>query len=159
MMEEEIFHNTLEEYREWLSKDYKWKIGLQLMHSNTRSLRSKLDEMENLLNTTKKMDALLLSETWLDNNDTDYYSIADYSFYHAMKTTGTGGGCAIYFNNDWEHNLIYKIEKAHRILAVCGRNPSKSITLICAYNPPINKIETFLDDLEETINNVKTKEL
>lgn len=153
MMEEEIYHNTLEDYREWISKYYKWKGGLQLMHSNTRRLRRKLDEMENLPSTTEKMDALLLSETWLDNNDTDFYNIADYTLYHAMETTGAGGGCAIYFN------LIYKIEKAYSILAVCRRNPSKSITLICAYNPPNNKTDTFLDDLEETINKVKTKEL
>ena len=60
--------------------------ALNLFHFNIRGLESNLVHFEALLSNMVKMpDIIALSETWLQKDDMDYFSLEGYNCFHVVR--------------------------------------------------------------------------
>ena len=93
------------------------KRGLVISHLNIRSLIGKLDNLKLLMkNSTKNVDILTLSETWLNNNiDDSEVNIPGYSIVRRDRQGAMGGGVAIYFRDNLPFTVVNTQDSIHSI--------------------------------------------
>src|SRR5215813_14831889 len=74
--------------------------NLSLFHLNCRSLKAHFDEVSDLLANTKVNFSFIgLSEVWLTNDQTDYFSLEGYnSEFCCRQNNSPYGGVALYVN-------------------------------------------------------------
>ena len=85
-------------------------MRISLLHLNTRSLRSSLDDFHTLLKETKhSFNVICLTETWFKDHEfktNSNYHLPNYEGIHyERKTNKKGGEVLMYIRND----LSYKI--------------------------------------------------
>ena len=56
------------------------KSSLFILQLNCRGIKSKLDEIADLLTETKQSDVVILSETWLKEGEERYVDIKGYTY-------------------------------------------------------------------------------
>ena len=68
-----------------------------LIHINARSMKSKFDDIQNLLAVTGvDWSAICISETWMKYNQLDYFALDGYDLYASCRESAEGGGTLIY---------------------------------------------------------------
>ena len=86
-------------------KDMKFdKTSLNVIQLNCRGIKSKIDELEELLAQTKFPDIVILSETWLKEGEEKYINIQGYKYEGIVREHKKGGGIGILI----KESLIYK---------------------------------------------------
>jgi len=77
----ETLYQTVDDYMTWFSsqKDCKLKI----LYVNARSLRNKLDSIL-ILKKVGEPDLICITESWLKDEDLNFYNIPGYNLYHAI---------------------------------------------------------------------------
>ena len=142
------------------------KSGLNVLQLNCRGIKSKLDEIEEILVQLKQPDIVILSETWLKEGEEKYVDIKGYK-YEGILTEHKKGGVSILIKN----SLIYKprpdLNKntqhssyEHFFIEVKGSRYNVIIGLI--YRPPNTDIDKFLEEYNSSLDKIsleKDKEL
>ena len=80
------------------------KSSLIILQLNCRGIKSKLDEIEELLAQLKQPDVVILSETWLKEGEERYVDIKGYKYEGINREHKRGGGVSILVKD----RLIYK---------------------------------------------------
>ena len=71
--------------------------GMKIAHLNIRGLTSKIDEVNNIL-FTSKIDIFCLTETFLDDTKpSSFFHINNYILIRKNRVTGQGGGCIMLY--------------------------------------------------------------
>ena len=68
------------------------KSSLYILQINCRGIKSKLDEIEELLVQTKQPDVVILSETWLKEGEEKYVDFKGYKYEGINREYKKGGG-------------------------------------------------------------------
>ena len=90
---------SLSEYQNSLPKDD--KNILNFMQFNIRNLETNFIQLETLLSTLPKPpDILALTETWLNEENKDSYSIEGYNIYREVGKLREHGGVSLCVRND-----------------------------------------------------------
>ena len=90
---------SLSEYQNSLPKDD--NNILNFMHFNIRNLETNFIQLETLLWTLPKPpDILALTETWLNEENKDSYSIEGYNIYYEVRKLREHGGVSLCVRND-----------------------------------------------------------
>ena len=94
--------------------------GMHILHQNIRGLLGKFTQIQAFMDMNRNIEILTLSETHIsdfDNND-DLYALPGYAFLSRSRTTGFGGGGAIYVkdNIDFQRRFDLEIKNVETIV-------------------------------------------
>lgn len=109
-----------------------------ILYLNSRSLRNSLLDVQSFIDTQVfPIHVVVITETWLHPNETDYFNLIPFKSYHSVRANGRGGGVAIYvhekfdtahvvLNEDFLNNNFLIIQLNHRKvkIAVVYRQPN-----------------------------------
>lgn len=80
--------------------------GINILYFNARSIRNKFEEIELLIGSYKiKIHIIVITETWLDKNEIDFFNLENYNTFHSTREK-MGGGVSIYSHRDLDSCLI-----------------------------------------------------
>lgn len=140
----------------WLrNKDSINKItSLRIIQLNIRGMNdvSKFDCIGELLERyRKRVDIVVLGETWLKRDITMLYSLNGYVGIFSCRDD-SHGGLVMYIRNDLHFNLCTNrcIDGFHHI-HVTLQNKGKPLHLHAMYRPPSFDFRRFLSEIEHTI--------
>ena len=69
-----------------------------ILYLKARSLRNSFNDVQNYIETqTFKIHIIVISETWLTNEDTQYFNFHHYQAFHSVRKNGRGGVVSIIF--------------------------------------------------------------
>ena len=150
-------------FNDEISKPNGTKDVLSLCHVNIRSARKNLGDFENYLNMLNHDFTVIgLSETWLNDNDSDLYGLCGYKVIGYHRVNRAGGGVAVcvqdhvcfkerpdlsYFSEDCE-SVFIEVEKGHQ-------QQSSNVIIGVIYRPPNHDISSFNDKLNSIVNVVR----
>ena len=82
--------------------EYVGKNDLVIVQWNTRELRGKLDDIENLLNHTleQKVGIVIINESWITNNSPPLNKINGYKYIGKARENRKGGGVGFLLQDD-----------------------------------------------------------
>ena len=134
--------------------------NFNLFHLNIRSCNKNLDEVLIFLEQTKiDFPILMLSETWLNTNDS-CINITNYSSFHSTRPNKKGGGTSIFINNKFNAEPIPSMSINNDIIECVGVKINycrNNFNFICVYRPPSASLdqfnELFMDLLDDIPNN------
>ena len=102
---------------------------LLLLNFNIRSIGANLDTFNcftNLLN--KKIDIHSFSESWLNDNNKNLYTIEGYEAFHNVRCDGRrGGGLSVYITNVFKSKVIHPCTISLPTVDFGGRNYSAKL--------------------------------
>ena len=85
--------------------DLKIAVDFSIIHFNARSLKNKFDDFQTFLATSGvEWSVICVSETWLKTDILEYFNLDSYNLYASCRSTGEGGGTAIYVNRKIDSN-------------------------------------------------------
>ena len=122
---------------------------LSVMTINVRSFRGNFATVVLFISSLKvKPQILILTETWLNDEDCKLYNIPGYNV-HNVTRNNYGGGIACYYIN---HLYVTQIKEFTGIFDACEslcielRSGSfGTLTILCVYRPPSLKAGLFLE--------------
>ena len=128
-----------------------------LIHINIQSCNRNLGEFLSFLDCTKvKFPIIMLSETWLKNED-DWINIPNYTAFHSCRKDGNKegyGGVSILLHDKLNGEIIPSLTSNNTIIESIGIKTEinkKKINLVCIYRPPVHTNET-LDNFNEALS-------
>ena len=136
--------------------------SLFVLQVNCRGIKSKLDEIEDLLVELKEPDIVILSETWLKEGEERYVNIKGYIYEGITRKHKKGGGVGFLIKD----RLIYKrrpdLSKncqhdsyEHTFIELKGSSYNTIIGSL--YQPPNTNVEKFLDEYNDTLGSISSE--
>ena len=115
--------------------------GIKIIHQNCRGLFNNMANLTALF-SGQKNTILTLSETHIESNSAhdvdDLYQIPGFQFIKRNRTTGKGGGVAVYISNNikWKRKNNFENSNIESVWIEITPNKSKSFFVGCVYRPP-----------------------
>ena len=136
---------------------------ISFIHFNARNIKVNFDKIENLINDINiKFDIIAISETWLEPGDSQdaLLRLDGYTMSHMERENRKGGGVAIYVSNSLDYRVINCMSVRINGVMECVTvelciNKRKNIIVNCVYRTPGSDMQTFIDQIETVIKNVK----
>ena len=132
-----------------------------IFHLNIRSLRKNFEKLKILIGVTKiHFDVIVLSETWLDDNDIlDEFNIKGYRAFFQNRKNKDRGGVSVYVNELlFESQLIQKLsyqdEYNHMLtikLIPKTRHTKKTKLITACYRSPDSQNTAFITKLTDIL--------
>lgn len=127
------------------------KGDIQVLYLNIRSIRNKIDKLETLINMHRHIHIIILSETWLCEEETQYFNLSGYTHFYSTRASHAGG-VSIYVRSDFFANAIYCKEwDNNSMLGINIRIGIKSINIFAVYKQPKSKFDIFIHELENVM--------
>ena len=138
-------------------------MNFTIIHVNARSLLSdeKFAEFEVFLFRTKcKWSIICVSETWLYKELEDKRHIDGYTCYFDSRTEATGGGVAVFVDNDVvkkTQQLPKPFSCTQSLLIECHLINNLTILICQVYKPPNLCNNIFLEELNSSLDSIQSK--
>lgn len=82
------------------------EANFNLLYFNARSLRNKFMQVESFLSANgAKYSVVVVTETWLNKNELNYFNLRDYQSFHSVRDDpkiSRGGGVSIFIHNSFD---------------------------------------------------------
>ena len=142
---------------------------LLVMQLNIRGLFGKLSNLKDLVNRVsrgKKIDIMLLCETW-QNKNSPTISIPGYNYVYKSRKHKMGGGVGIFISERIRFTEV-KLNDNYEcieyvVINITTKNKNKSITVGSLYRPPNTNDSKFVEEYKCLLSNLyktsKTKKL
>lgn len=116
---------------------------LKILHLNTRSIRNKEQQLSDLYaSITHRFDILMYTETWLTETEKPPH-FHGYSYNGFVRSSGRGGGIAIYVKTSLRHAIISECSVINSSVE-CMSVYLQKLIVVVIYRPPMgNKIDFF----------------
>ena len=140
---------------------------LLVMQLNIRGLLGKMSNLKDLVNKAscgKKIDIILLCETW-QNKYSPVISLSGYNYVYKSRRHKMGGGVGIFIGKriwftEVKMNAIYECIE-YVAINITTKNENKTITIGSLYRPPNTNDSKFVEEykglLSELYKSSKTK--
>lgn len=127
--------------------------NVHIFYSNINRLRNKIDDLEVIV-LNRKVDIILLTETWLNQNETDSMYIKNFSCIHICRNS-LGGGSAIYIRDNikWTPKTS-QITKSNNEFVIINLD-ELNIKIGVVYRQPSSNVNVFNEETENILNNNK----
>lgn len=142
------FSNTLDFN---LSNKLEKKISFRIFYQNIRSLKSKIAEVEVLINNYKS-DLIILTETWINEKDKKFYNFNNYNAFYSCRKR-QGGGLGVFLHNSFECKIIENFESENHACIILKIDRLKLI-IVASYRPPTYNLNDYLNFLDEKISDM-----
>ena len=129
-----------------------------IIHFNARSLSKNINNITNYLDCIKlKFDIIVITETWLNEFNSNIHFIKGYNALHTTRLHKRGGGTSIYINNNFKFKSIDILcktipNKFDIVGAEIELDNLNKIIVSGIYKYPEYDITDFSDDLFDIIN-------
>ena len=142
------------------SQNFNMQTKFSLIHLNIRSLANKFDSFKNLINALDTNFQIIgLTETWLNNNNNDCFTLNEYEFLGSNRTQKRGEGVGLYVSkhlefknrNDLDKNIEDTIET--KFVEIIN-NYGKNIIIGVIYRPPNNNFDVFKNAMNENLEKI-----
>ena len=127
---------------------------------NCRGIKSKLDDLDELLIQTDEPDIVLLSETWLKEGEERFIDIKNYKYEGVVRKHKKGGGVGILINNKIKYRVRTDLNAnsqdnsfEHFFIEVKGTR--YNIITGSIYRPPNTDIEKFIENYTNSLSSIK----
>ncbi|RYX81335.1 endonuclease/exonuclease/phosphatase family protein, partial [bacterium] len=133
------------------------KLGkLNVIYLNIISIRNKLDELEEIIHETQNLNSkiihlIVLTEARLNDEDTKFYNLNNYTAFHCTRADGFGG-VLLLVHESLTGNLIVKKSQSNVELLVVNIL-ELSLNIIVVYKQPPVCTDTLLSILIPLIEN------
>uniref|UniRef100_A0A672HNX1 Reverse transcriptase domain-containing protein n=1 Tax=Salarias fasciatus TaxID=181472 RepID=A0A672HNX1_SALFA len=136
---------------------------LSIIHVNSRSLYSKLAEMNEYLNNFKKnFNIIAVTETWFRDDIMKEVTLNGCELFAVNRSGKRGGGVALYVSSDLKCKPVKDITLIENngieiITVEIISTTEKNILISCVYRPPDNCVQQFTDSLMERFERHRNK--
>lgn len=125
--------------------------SFKILYLNLQSIRNKFNDLEILLGSLNyEVHALVFTETWLKQDENQFFNIKGYSAFHSNRSTKRGGSVCIYIKNSISVTEIYEEEFLNCNILLVKLNDI-DIKIGCIYRPPDTNAELFNIKLSEIL--------
>ena len=134
--------------------------ALTVVQLNIRGLFGKRDDLLKFLNgcNKKKIDIVLLEETWLNTQNNAQFSVPGYNFVGHARPNKKGGGVGILISNEIKYrlrkDLLIESNPHFENISVEIKTCSSESILSCIYRPPNTDQKLFIKSFTELGNKV-----
>lgn len=136
-------------------------LDFNIYYQNCRSLKNKINCIQESFQELQKFDALLFCETWLTNNvdNSEFYPFIDYyNLFRVDRPQGRGGGVALFLKKHLKAELRQDLIScnSYEILwcQITGVNNISRPLLLGVYYRPPNENLTVLNEVFSTLKNI-----
>lgn len=138
-----------------IHKNYFAPNDLKIIYINIRSLRNKLYDLENFIDTlTEKPDLIILTEIWIFKKENSKFNIKNYNCFFTNRESSQAGGVCIFINCNILANKILSQDDGES--CILGINLIKSkLNIFTIYKSPSANNETFLNKLDVLLSSYK----
>ena len=140
---------SLEQYQNLFSND----DALNIIHFNIRSLEHNLVHLEALLSTLSKVpDIIALTETWLNEDNMNLYSIEGYTAFHIVREPLKHGGVSLFVREHLNCEKIEQFSYLNNTIEICSivvKIDNASYTIAGIYWPSKNKYDKIKEFRKE----------
>ena len=167
---ENNFYNNINincEYytEEGFNNNIKIEDGLSIIHFNSRSLYTKLQQIKDYLCKFKKIYVIAVSETWLDEEKVNDMKIEGYELFTTNRVGKTGGGVALYIDTELRCSVLKSMSKTIENIMECVTveikvDKTSNIIISCVYRTPGTSVDIFNEHLAsmwDKVNDSKVK--
>lgn len=131
---------------------------LNILYLNIRSLRNKMEELQDLIDTyDSEIHLIVLTETWLYPNEKKFYNIKTFNAVHDCRDT-RGGGTSIFIKQGIDY---IDVDTTNVNLDDCNilsiYLPKQKLTLWSVYRPPKSSTNNFLEQIDLIMERHKNK--
>ena len=134
--------------------------NLNVIQINCRGIKSKLDDLEELLFQINEPDIVLLSETWLKDGEERFIDIKNYKYEGVVRKHKKGGGVGILIKNKIKYRVRTDLNAncqdnsfEHFFIEVKGTR--YNIIAGSIYRPPNTDIENFIENYTNSLSSIK----
>lgn len=133
---------------------------MNCLYFNAQSLRNKFTELQDfIINFSNKIDVILITETWLQYNEKQYYNLINYQSFHSTRLNGTGGGVSIFVHNNFDIGNIVFEESVNNNNIIIISLLKQNLHLALFYRQPNNSLDSdygiFFNKLDLILNSYK----
>lgn len=115
---------------------------------NIRSIRNKLNELEIFIDSIKKKpNIIIITESWLRDNETQFFNLKNYQSVTNCRTNQRGGGIIVFIKDEIGFNVPRNDQVANSHFIVIHLIKFK-IKISAFYRSPSTKPEQFIEKLE-----------
>ena len=146
---------------EELEQRYCTPNDLTVCFLNIRGLIGKQAILEKFLNhgiKQKKLDVIMLAETWLTTNTITNFKIAGYKFHGINRTSRKGGGTGILISDELKFKARDDLETRSDCLENCVlelETRQRNILFCALYRPPNTNIKEFQKDYNKMLKKLQ----
>ena len=130
--------------------------ALNVMHINIRSFYKHIDELEAFLSLLiETPHIIVISETWLKNNNCHTATITGYTPVHCNRESQNSGGISIYIKNEIDFKQLPHLTYSNQTiesLAIEVSIDKKTIIIVGIYRPHSDTIFNFQNALNNIIH-------
>ncbi|XP_062572298.1 uncharacterized protein LOC134234263 [Saccostrea cucullata] len=144
--------------------------GKKVVLHNTQSLDSHFKDLQNDARL-KKAEIIFLTETWLRSREnTEKYALEGFRFHHLPRREAyeesivsnqslcmsKGGGVGLYLKHGKDYNTVLMTHM--NIEGIAVKIIEEDILLLCVYRPCKEKMTSFLHNLQNVLDYLKTND-
>lgn len=132
------------------------KNNFNILYTNIRSIRKKLDEVEAIINSYNcVIHVLILTEVWLKRDECVSFNLLNYNSIYSVREK-EGGGLAIYVHKSLQFELLKEVvtQGNNLLLVKINKVFNKDIKIGAVYKPPNSSVNDFLNDYDKFLENV-----
>lgn len=128
---------------------------LKIIYLNIRSLRNKLYELENYIETlTEKPDLIILTEIWIYKEENSKYNIQNYNCFFTNRESSQAGGVCIFIKSNIIANNIFSHDDGES--SILGINLVKfKLNIFSIYKSPSANNEIIFNKLDLLLSSYK----
>lgn len=130
------------------------------IHQNIRSLRKNFNLFLGYLESFEcDIDVIVLTETWIFDEEKDYFHIPTYSAFFNCNLVNRSGGIVVYVNNRIKASLVDCVMNTADVLLLNISFNNNLVSLFGVYRKHEYSVNNFLAELEPVFNNFKTNSI
>src|SRR5258705_2988333 len=135
---------------------------LNIMTVNVRSIRAHFEELKLKLNILENRgntpDIIILTETWIGEDDKNFYCLDNFNSLFSGSLSRRGKGVIMFIRDNLPFSLIDHIEISKcDVVGICVTNNNKPLNVIGVYRNHSSKVEMFINEFETMILKVSKK--
>lgn len=127
-----------------------------IIHQNIRSLRENFNAFLIVLNGVNKLpDIIVLSEIWINDCESDAFSINGYCHYFACNNEYRAGGVVVYVSQRYSSRLVVpsvEMRTADVVKVIVEIQPTVSLTVLALYRLHSHSKQLFTDEFETILS-------
>ena len=134
---------------------------LAVVQINLRGLISKQYALSNLINScckNKKIDVVVLCETWITSEIKRLINIPGYEYFGLERTNKKGGGVGLLISKELHHHPLNKLNQmSDHLECFFTEIITKGRNVICGsiYPPPNTNVKAFQNDIIKLMEQIK----
>ena len=138
------------------------RSDLKIVHLNIRGLKSKINDLSDLLVKLKNPEIIMLNETWLKESDNNRITLPNYKYEGIPRNNKKGGGVGFLIQTDILYRTRNDLISDAKTLSceqcyIEIKNNTEKVIIGTMYRPPSTNISEFINIFDTQIGKINNK--